>query len=200
MYYRDYQVYAQKVLHSHFIYMDYLKAKSWKNALVGERQEALKNPKFAYDIGRMILLDAFTGNIDRLQIKNFNAGNIMLHKNELALVDNEFKLSIVDFPEVEKRFRELISKDSFTVCQKLVDQLNMGKEGALIDKKDLNPIYENVHKGLIEGIKPLLSLLEEDETIEESLKSLPPSFDIQKEALIRITTILKEQLKQMEIQ
>ena len=109
----------------------------------------MQNKVFLFQLGRMILIDAFMNNMDRLNHTCCNLGNIMINdKDQLVLVDHVLNINNDDMVEIKKRIVEMSTG-------KLTEQILQNLSGALLyDRKKLGGIL--LSPELLMYMKPVL--------------------------------------------
>lgn len=145
-------------------------------------QEALSDNQFLKELGKMVLLDAFLGNDDRIQPwapKQINMGNIMGVGPErtgsgwrVALIDNQSKLQSVEACNISKAALEGIFEGKHnSSVEKYVDLL-ISQAIIKNGNKPVNLDRENMIKQMNEGVREAAKQVTESLSGDRQLQTL----------------------------
>lgn len=182
-------------LSTYFFVMDCLDATSFDDLLPNQKMKILEDGPLLQMIGEIVLYDHFSGNNDRLNDVECNAGNFMLGAGEqgsrLVIID-----STIDTDRPEEELEDLLKEGSEKkIAKALIDDLT---EYRGIDEERELFVRENIAKGIRAGAEKLLAQLPENELLSAmtEIPSIPPSeqvdYDVLAQRLEKIRAFVKK--------
>ncbi|MCE5319371.1 MAG: hypothetical protein LLG04_18650 [Parachlamydia sp.] len=113
----------------------------------------LNNKSILNQLGKMIFIDTFMNNTDRLNVNGCNLGNILIDKNQkLNLIDHEMNVSVFSFESIKSNLKNLLNGSK---TGKIIMML---EEALKYDRKKMGPatlsieLKHTMKKGIDEGI------------------------------------------------